>query len=686
MTTSSIGTSARDYSTVQAWENACPADITAAGTNETWKGECYNDSEFLVTSGDFLTVSGTTTDSTHYLWLTCAAGQSYKDAGGATSAPLRYNQTNGVGFRATDGYGWLFKIQNSTDILIEGIQAYHDTTGVFAAFALSGQNATFKDVVVETRKESQFAESNYLGKCINSVFVARGSTWSGTMFPGGWELHNCTIVRPSDLSTGGTAMTHTIYSSPPGPLAKNCAVFGAFTTMFGGTLGSYQAGTGYNASSVASGSMPGTNNQASLTFGDQFENTADSTRDWRPKSGNSLGNGARDQTNTNDLDIIGFARSTSTPTIGAREVGVVGAVLVGAGSARALGDGALTARVALAGSGASRADSLGALFVGAALAGGGSARSEGLASLTVRAELAGSGHAVTAGLGQLASGAVFAGSGAALSHGGGALTVRAVLAGDGRARADGFATLVVRVALAGAGRVAAAGAAVLAVPYRSPDLLGNIPLWRLKARFAAQEPAGATFSGTGAARSLGAGTLTVRAAPAGSGQANAAGLGVLAVRAVLAGVGVARSSGEGALNSGAVLSGSGAAAASGQAQLTVRVALVGSGLAAAEGLGNLAGPGAVLVGSGVARAASQADLQPQYAALQAIASAQASSIAALRVYAALVGTGSVITSGRGVLPSAGGETPVPEQVFKLTTASRIFRLATVTRINEKAGA
>lgn len=320
MTTSSIGTSSRDYSTVQAWENAAPADITAAGTNEDWIGECYNDSEFLVTSGSFLTVAGTTTDATHRLILRCAAGQSYKDSSGIASAPLRYDQSRGVGFRVTDTYGWLFNIQSPTDILIEGIQAYHDTTGSISAFTMSGQNATYRDVIVETRKASQFADSNYLGKCINSVFVARGSTFTGTMFPGGWELHNCTIVRPSDLTPGGTAVAHTVYASPAGPHIKNCAVFGAFATMFGGTLGSYQAGTGYNASSVASGSMPGSNNQASLTFGDQFEATADSNRDWRPKSGNSLANGTRDQTNTADLDIIGAERPTSAPTIGAREI------------------------------------------------------------------------------------------------------------------------------------------------------------------------------------------------------------------------------------------------------------------------------------------------------------------------------------------------------------------------------
>ena len=62
----SIGTTGRDYSTLQAWEDACPANLVS--DDKIWKGECYNDSEF--TSG--LHVSGITTDSTRYVWLTAA--------------------------------------------------------------------------------------------------------------------------------------------------------------------------------------------------------------------------------------------------------------------------------------------------------------------------------------------------------------------------------------------------------------------------------------------------------------------------------------------------------------------------------------------------------------------------------------------------------------------------------------
>lgn len=58
---SSIGT-AGTYTTLQAWEDACPADLVAS--DQRWIGELKNQ-EF--TSGStVLTIAGQTTDSTLY--------------------------------------------------------------------------------------------------------------------------------------------------------------------------------------------------------------------------------------------------------------------------------------------------------------------------------------------------------------------------------------------------------------------------------------------------------------------------------------------------------------------------------------------------------------------------------------------------------------------------------------------
>ena len=89
----SIGTASRDYSTLQAWEDAAPANLVTA--DQVWKGECYNDSTF--TAG--VTISGITTDATRYIWLTAAAGQSFADH---PENALDYNAANGVAISAYD--------------------------------------------------------------------------------------------------------------------------------------------------------------------------------------------------------------------------------------------------------------------------------------------------------------------------------------------------------------------------------------------------------------------------------------------------------------------------------------------------------------------------------------------------------------------------------------------------------
>lgn len=338
MTTSSIGTSSRTYSTLQAWANACPANITAGGTNEIWKGECYNDSEFLISTGDYLLqVPAVTSDATHYLHLTTASGQSFKDNAGDATLPLSYDQSKGVGFRTTSHYSHAIHTTNTgTYMTVEGIQL--QTTSGYDTLA---GRLIVKDCIIEWDKNVALWDANGpQGDFINCVIVSRVSSFSGTVIRGPGRAFNCTVVRPSDLTAGGVAFDN--YFSYP--LVKNCAIFG-FTTMFGSTLASYPAGTDYNASSVATGSMPGSNNQGSLTYSSQFENVNNATRDWRPKSGGALNtNGTRDQTNTNDLDIIGAARSTTTPSIGAREFAAGG----GATKSHLVG-GSLTNNILLSG-------------------------------------------------------------------------------------------------------------------------------------------------------------------------------------------------------------------------------------------------------------------------------------------------------------------------------------------------
>jgi len=312
----SVGTASRDYSTWTAWYAAAPLNLVTA--DQLWRGEGYNDAEFTTTS-TLITVSGSTvTDATRYLLMTSASGQGYRDNAG-TSGPLRYDATKGVGLRWTAGYGAI--ISDAHALVVDGLQISYDVT-VATNYPppLSGIRALHNCLIESRQTSGNFI--NFPGEVVNCLVCMRGSTFSGTALrptsnsPGVDHFIGNTIVRPSDLAAGGTGISG---GGDGFPVVSDNAVFG-FTTPFAGTIGSYPAGSGNNASSVASGSIPGSANQASLTFTAQFQTSTDAARDWRPTSGGALvNNGTRQQTYTNDVDIMNVARSTSTPTIGARE-------------------------------------------------------------------------------------------------------------------------------------------------------------------------------------------------------------------------------------------------------------------------------------------------------------------------------------------------------------------------------
>ena len=322
--TSSIGSGGgRDYATINAWLAACPSNLVTA--DQIWKGELYNDSEFLVTSGtavdlDPLTV---TTDSTRYVWLTAAAGQSFVDHANAATAPLRYDQSLGVGIRVTSSYQRLIH-SGAKKLRVDRIQFYWDTaysSNYYPPFDFGGSGCSVSQFILEVRRTSVATillnnDSVFLA---NGVICFRGSGFTGQAI----------AFRSTNGVASGLAIVYdTALGSNAGSVAfasvfgnygtvRNCAVFG-FAEQFGGTLGSWTASN--NATDGNGTYMAGSSNQLNLAATSVFENATDATRDWRPKAGGALiANGVRDQTYTNDLDIIGAARSTTTPTIGARE-------------------------------------------------------------------------------------------------------------------------------------------------------------------------------------------------------------------------------------------------------------------------------------------------------------------------------------------------------------------------------
>lgn len=297
-TTSSIGTASRTYSTVAAW--------LAAFATGGWIGECYNDSEFTITST--IAFSGQATTATDFITLTTHAGQSFRDNASVQSNALRYNQANGVGIRKTTNYSAAISVAESW-VTLSYLQIAHSGDNMAYDCATASLSGVLVDSCLEesnsANSASTFVHRQRSGGCINTLIVNRGTTANGVTVDyatGTPYFVNCTIVRTK--TAGGTALS--MNGGNP-YIVKNCAIFG-FTTLASGNPSS----ASNNCSDLAIGF--GTSNQASKTFASQFQNTSDATRDFRAKAaGDILDTGVTDATHVpSGLDIAGTSRPQGT--------------------------------------------------------------------------------------------------------------------------------------------------------------------------------------------------------------------------------------------------------------------------------------------------------------------------------------------------------------------------------------
>lgn len=291
---SSIGTTGRDYSTLQAWEDACPANLVTA--DQVWKGECYNDSEFTAK----VVISGQTTDATRYVWLTAAAGQSFQDHASARTNPLVYDQSKGVGIRG--GPDHLVQIYaDYTRVERLQIKLTSATYGSRSPIWFNtSAHAVLADCLCEATAGQVAPRGSSPGDWIakNCLFLANYS--GGDVVAGGYKgiFINCTIARSTAYSSAG------YINGGYGLKFTNCAIFGVL-----GFAGSFDSASSYNATDLASGLPGSTGNQHSVTFANCFEST---TNDFRLKAGSPLIDaGNTDATNAPN-DITGTARDATT--------------------------------------------------------------------------------------------------------------------------------------------------------------------------------------------------------------------------------------------------------------------------------------------------------------------------------------------------------------------------------------
>ena len=301
--TKTIG-SGGDYSTPQAWEDALPVNLVTV--DERWIGEGFNE-EFVDASGNGISFAGSTTDATRYPYLKTNGSSSFKDNANVRTNALDYNAANGTALRCTDSY--INGISIATNFVrVEGWQVNATGTSSMAC-AIANDSATINKCILKaTGRAVNITGTATSGKILNCLLL--GVTFAAKGF-NNWDFRNCTAIKSG--AVGGTAF-EVGYGTWQ---VINTAAFGWSDFDNVGTGGSF-TGSQYNATDLAA--APGTNNQVSLTYANQFENSAS---DWRAKSTGSLQAGTPDATNCPD-DISDLTRNATTPWIGAWEVAAAG--------------------------------------------------------------------------------------------------------------------------------------------------------------------------------------------------------------------------------------------------------------------------------------------------------------------------------------------------------------------------
>ena len=307
--TSSIGTSSRDYSTLQAWEDACPANLVTA--DQIWRGEVYNDSEF---TGE-LNISGVTTDATRYIELTTAAGQSFMDDSGIRSLPLRYDQSKGVGVSGSTSF--TPAVESNVDYTRIGKLQIKSSGTHAKVMYFRAQNGVAENCICY----GVTSLNNNLQIGLNATvknFVVYGESGTGVTFESSnGQLLGSTIVKPG---TAGSGSAINSFAHISGNVVANCALFNYTSTV---NDASRLSNFDYCVTDLASpGVSSETGSLFSKTFSSQFENvTSAAAGDWRVKTGaDLLGAGLPSYSGMLSADITGLTRANPS-TIGAWESG-----------------------------------------------------------------------------------------------------------------------------------------------------------------------------------------------------------------------------------------------------------------------------------------------------------------------------------------------------------------------------
>jgi hypothetical protein len=278
-----------------------------------------------------------TASATNYLWITAESGAEFW---ANSSNPLRYGYGARVlfdtGTNPTGDQGWLDLEANYTRVSNIQIRA---TKGINlnSVLKFDGSDCMLDRCLVESTgsNPAQCCVMFYAnrGVAVNSIIIHSGTTTSispyglllgkWTSITTGGRAYNCTLLRPTDSPDArGTAIVVDYGSTTS--IVSDCVVMGAWSSTTYRNAASWSASSGRIVTSLADGTsnsqVPGTGNTFSVSASQQLTGVTNAGGlDARLKSGFTSYTGQRNQTQTNDVDIFGQARSTTAPQIGAQE-------------------------------------------------------------------------------------------------------------------------------------------------------------------------------------------------------------------------------------------------------------------------------------------------------------------------------------------------------------------------------
>lgn len=314
--TATIGTTGRDYSTPQLWEDALPADLVSDGNARV--GAVYNDGGAPLGA---VSISAHTTDATNYARLTAAAGQSFVDDANVRTTALSFAayQATYAGLRATSGYTFAVDLTAAVDYFYLDRLLIETTASTSAPFAsTTGCNhMVLRDMIWHTANTSAnlgvIWGNNTL--VVNLAYYHNSGSGFITALRNNPTFIGCTFARTTTNGVAGTCFEARSYSDST---LISCAVFG-YSAVYSGA-GTFNAASKNNACDLASG-LPGSGNQHSVSYSatTPFTQASNTGTDFRAIAGTALAaNGFLDGTNAS-TDISGTARAAS-PTIGAWEL------------------------------------------------------------------------------------------------------------------------------------------------------------------------------------------------------------------------------------------------------------------------------------------------------------------------------------------------------------------------------